>query len=480
LQRAREAGQFRAAQTWLLLLSQLVNLGDTSPLSEYSLKPSSHVEAPSQLSPTSMSVSSRRGRDHSNSHTASTTLTSGSTRIDTRPIETSPLSYRTRAGLSTEGHGTPPSSSPSPRSKSIPLSSRLSRPFSPNSPHDTSMSSSSKLSTVSRRGSTVLPILPPTRPLALRRASRSTPSPGGGVSVDEQPLTLQHVHVGEGALDDSESSSGSEASVPEQNTLSPDTASSQGGPQASSSSITKLSCDSAPRSVLLKVPTSHEDAPDEAIAEEEGSSGYDTDASDESRSQSPDSPSSSESPAPISHYKLSQASNQKHEPTSQILLPVLSGHRGTTMTFSRRSLTKQESQNSMRTVTIAPSDTASVYAPSIDRVSFDTPDPAPDGRMTVATSAEGMSTRRPSPQPHRAVSATVPALGLSNMDDTRNINTNGPVPNFVYSTRLSEEQTRQIIEDEAQLREIGWKALRETFDWFAEKVSHVHNDFVGG
>ncbi|KAF8508161.1 hypothetical protein JB92DRAFT_3121154 [Gautieria morchelliformis] len=127
------------------------------------------------------------------------------------------------------------------------------------------------------------------------------------------------------------------------------------------------------------------------------------------------------------------------------------------MAYCQRSLTSQKSQNAMRTVTVAPSDTASVYAPSIDRVSL--PDPAADGRMAVA---EGMSTRWPSPHHHRAVSATVPALGLSNMDDTRNMQTGGLVPNITYPTRLSEGQTRQIVEDEAHLRQIGWKALRDS------------------
>ncbi|KAF8519696.1 hypothetical protein JB92DRAFT_1977542 [Gautieria morchelliformis] len=326
------------------------------------------------------------------------------------------------------------------------------------------MSSSTKLSTVSRRASTALPVLPPTHRLAMRRDSVSTPSTGGDLSVNEQPVAFQHAHVGEGALDDSESSSGSEGSAPAQTSLTHEVAGSQGGPQASSSAIAKQPCDPAPpRGLLLKVPAPREDSPDER--DEEGSvSGYDTDTSDESRSPSPASPSSSESAGRISPSKLSQALNQKHEQPGQVPAPVLSGHRGTSMAYSQRSLTQQKSQNSMRTVTVAPSDTASVYAPSIDRVSL--PDPAADDRMAVA---EGMSTRRPSPHHHRAVSATVPALGLSNMDDTRNMQTSGLVPSITYPTRLSEEQTRQIMEDEAHLRQIGWKALRENFDWFAEK-----------
>ncbi|KAF8498916.1 hypothetical protein JB92DRAFT_2834142 [Gautieria morchelliformis] len=126
------------------------------------------------------------------------------------------------------------------------------------------------------------------------------------------------------------------------------------------------------------------------------------------------------------------------------------------MAYFQGSLTSQKSQNSMRTVTVAPPDTASVYAPSIDRLCL--PDPAADSRMALV---EGMSTRRPSPH-HRAVSATVPALGLSNTDDTRHMQTSGLVPNITsYPTRLSEEQTRQIVEDEAHLRQIGWKALRD-------------------
>lgn len=44
------------------------------------------------------------------------------------------------------------------------------------------------------------------------------------------------------------------------------------------------------------------------------------------------------------------------------------------------------------------------------------------------------------------------------------------------NSRLTQGQILQIMEDQAHLREIGWKALRETLDWFAEKVNLIHSD----
>lgn len=96
--------------------------------------------------------------------------------------------------------------------------------------------------------------------------------------------------------------------------------------------------------------------------------------------------------------------------------------------------------------------------------------------MTAVMSGEGMSTRRPSPH-HRVVPSPIPALGLSNMDDTMDIKANSPVLNITSSnTRLTERQILQIVEDQAHLRDIGWKALRETLDWFSEKVNLTHRN----
>ena len=267
----------------------------------------------------------------------------------------------------------------------------------------------------------------------------------------------EHIHVGEGALDDSDSSSGSQASLSDDNDPRRDMRGAR---------LHRVPTHPSPLSKLL---VSREDSPDGHLAGDECSvDEYDTDTSDASHSPPSSSPSSSSSSkGDASPHKSSQVlkrNDEERRPHATKLAP------------SYRSLTKQQSQTSMRTVTALPSDAASAHAPLTDRRLFDTPDHTPDGLKAAETKSEGLSTRRPSPQRHRAVPAPIPALGLSNMDDRMNVKANDNEPNFTSNSRLSEEQRWEIKEEEAVLREIGWKALRETLDWFAEQVKQLHSD----
>ena len=438
---------------------------------------------PQNRSPSaSVSVTSRRGREPSNNASASYMATSGITHIDTRPMETSPMSCRRKHDQSTTGDGTPSSPS-SPRPENLPLCSSTLQPkprlSTSGLPHDTSLSPG-KPNTASRRASTVLPIPPRTPRPPLRRASISTPG-AAGVNPASKPLRLlKHIHVGEGALDDSDSSS--EHSATEEYNLDRDIMDGERRtPTISTSSMARLTRNAMLPSPSLKLPVPRKGSPDRPgspdshLAGDEGSiDEYDSDTSEASHSPASSSSSSSgsrgnTSPPKVSKsrsHDLEQQPNQTHNPKSH-------RQRGTSMTFYHRSLTKQESQNSMRTVT-APSDTPSARAPSTDRIPSDISDP--DGHKNTTMSSEGMPTRRPSPHPHPGAAAPVPALGLSNMDDT-NVKSSTQTANIISSdNRLSECQRREIKGAEAHLREIGWKALRDTLDWFAEKVNLCHGE----
>ncbi|KAF8581844.1 hypothetical protein K439DRAFT_1392321, partial [Ramaria rubella] len=132
-------------------------------------------------------------------------------------------------------------------------------------------------------------------------------------------------------------------------------------------------------------------------------------------------------------------------------------------------LTHRESHSTIRTVTAAGSETAGPHAHEADELQT-------SSTGAVASSEGGVSTRRPSPQRHRLPGPAL-ALGLSNMEDVRPAKTSGQT----FSTMLgvgagagagpmwSEARVREMREDEARLREIGWAALRERLEWFAEQ-----------
>ena len=443
-------------QTWSLLLSQLVDLGEVSPPSVYS---TSYIEPQGELPSAAVSIASRRDLESSNNTSVAHLGAPANARIDTHSMEASSLSYDKRRGQLKHDHGTP-SSSPSPRPKDLPLPSRISHPTgrlsTTTSPLDPSVSPH-KSSTPSRRASNVLPLPPRSHRPFLRRASISAPGIAGVTSPIEHSRLHEHIHVGEGALDDSDSSSGSQASLSDDDDPRRDM---RGA---------RLPRDPTHPSPLSKLLVSREDSPDGHLAGDECSvDEYDTDTSDASHSPPSSSPSSSSSSkgdaAPHKSFQPLKRNEEERRPHATKLAP------------SYRSLTKQQSQTSMRTVTALPSDAASAHAPLTDRRLFDTSDHTPDGLKTTETKSEGLSTRRPSPQRHRAVPAPIPALGLSNMDDRMNVKANDNEPNFTSNSRLSEEQRWEIKEEEAVLREIGWKALRETLDWFAEQVKQLHSD----
>lgn len=506
---ASAAGKFKAVQVWQLLASLLTNIVPSeapTPTPTRSLSPLPFVSprlphstsAPAAIPTISQSRAVPTSLPHLTRSVSESVYgtppsknSNGSKSHHTTPTSRNNDQGRTHSGtslsISSSGTGylspqrpTPSSSTTtSPRRPASPLPPVSSSVVSPAFPRKPSGSGLSKSLNIGP---------PPARPRlgssAVRRPSFSTQGMQGISESASDSRSQSHIslrHVGEGALDDSDSEGSEDGMVPPSNQRGPNIPD-EGSDEEQQVVSRTTSRRSSFRSRLNSRSNSVQPSPLSQVA---GQQTWTEDEKEEEESASPastDSDSSSEDVQPgsgLHSRRISSASSRvggssnksRRNSTRSGKSKVRS--RSSTVaslavstTSSHGRLMKQESQSSMRTVTATPTPT-STHTPGIqrDEILKDL------GTNTYTISSTLMNPRADSGSMRSSsFSQSRPRSEvLSNDQDVElgRKNSDSSLARAAYAAR--QERVKEI---EQRLRDAGWDAMRETLESFADEVCH--------
>ncbi|KIM74206.1 hypothetical protein PILCRDRAFT_711720 [Piloderma croceum F 1598] len=414
---AYQAGKHQAAQAWLLMGSLLTDIippptPPASPQLQSASTGLSHsVSAPAaipEISSASQPVADSTGRSSSagpafaNGNTLATHSNGSPSRPNSRlvtPSSSNPSSpHRGTVGL--------PPVTPAPRRLSVSLH---------------------------RRGSTVGSDQPPSR----RMSSYSRPSIP--TSKSESPNHDSHRHVGEGALDDSDSSD----SDKEQKENKVD-----GGSSDEESGLRPLISPYQPTRVVPTTPSplSHVAVQQQWSEDEEGGN------EDNEASPSPgstESSSSSEGNAQRKKRKYSRARRHSHA-KSRSRSSTVASLAASSLVQVRKPLVQQGSKGSIRTVIAGD-------------VSVGEPDSREETVMDV--SAKDKPAFSPESQKRQRSQAVSSDMGSNAPEDVEVMVLEAPE----QRKKMGEKSRLRVVAEETKFREIGWDTLRDALRRFADE-----------
>ena len=471
---AYRAGAFEAAQTWFMLESLLTNVVEepTPPLSPLPLAnpPLSH----SASAPAAMSTLGALPLTPGPPHTLRTVTSDATTLVSIARKSSSPGSISKHSDgkprRSTSGHRSPHAATPTSSNASSPRKPSTGLPNVP-------------AAIFARResGAGLPPPMRPRLPSSFRRPSFSTQSMHSAQSetLSEGARShLSHKQYGEGALDDSDSDEGGsdgegEDGEGEQHDDPPHTParsarSPYGHVHAHRASIAHPSPLSRPAQTWT------EDERDEGSSPSPGSTSEDEDESgDHTKGSDEDMHVSSRRPPLLRMVRRSSTrSNHKTRSRSStvasfVASPSPSPSAGSSQQ-QRRALAKQDSQSSIRTVTVG------------EATPFGTLSRADLRREETARELSGGpagSLRASSVSLHQRTKseALSSEFFMDGMDDAY---LDGMSDTPESGTRSQSDKTRTMVREvEARLRQMAWATIRERFEQYADTVRFFSASF---
>ncbi|KAI0351880.1 hypothetical protein OH77DRAFT_1498292 [Trametes cingulata] len=469
---ALEAGAFEAAQTWQLLESLLTDL-TMPPTPPRSPSPPSNPPLPHSTSapaaiPTVGTISGPTPPQRS--------MTADATMLSKQKDSSPGSRSRYSETRSNSGHRSPRKITPTSSTASSPRKATSALPTVP-------------AAILARRESAagLPPPMRPRQPSSIRRPSFSTQSILSGHSESpSDSLRNSHRHVGEGALDDSDSSeSGSDPGATEGADESKGNSDHEGEPAPSSAAPPSASSRTASATYLHRSTTAHP-SPLSQVA------GKQTWTEDEKEDEDTPSPASTPESSDADEFE-EESGDERALASMSASTPALPSRRASTVRMKRRSSTRSKTRSRSSTVaSLAVAVTSAPQTPnpwrsvarqeSSSSIRTVTAEATPAGTISRADgglrrdeTVRELSGGRPgslrSPQHQRARSEAMSndlVLDPERMASLGFGETGAQTPMSV--ARTCNDQTKAAIrEAEDRLRQLAWETMRERFEQYADE-----------